>query len=85
MTPMLIAMRATIIWWVTLSLTPIEVVFDARVGVSAPRRAVMRNFGNGLAGSMWAWVPASLKAIVDASHGEQLPLRNDLDALVRLT
>ena len=29
MTTMLIAMRATIIWWVTVSLTPIEVVYDA--------------------------------------------------------
>jgi hypothetical protein len=29
MTTMLIAMRAAIIWWVTLSLTPIELVFDA--------------------------------------------------------
>lgn len=28
-TTMLIAMRASIVWWVTLSLTPIEVVFDA--------------------------------------------------------
>jgi hypothetical protein len=29
MTTMLIAMRAAIIWWVTVSLTPIEVVYDA--------------------------------------------------------
>jgi hypothetical protein len=29
MTTMLIAMRAGIIWWVTVSLAPIEVVHDA--------------------------------------------------------
>jgi hypothetical protein len=29
MTTMLIAMRATIIWWVTVSLAPIEVVYNA--------------------------------------------------------
>ena len=28
MTTMLITMRAAIIWWVTLSLTPIELVYD---------------------------------------------------------
>ena len=29
MTTMLIAMRAAIIWWVTVSLTPIEGVYNA--------------------------------------------------------
>jgi hypothetical protein len=29
MTTTLIAMRAAIIWWITVSLTPIEVVYDA--------------------------------------------------------
>jgi hypothetical protein len=29
MTTMLIAMRVAIIWWVRVSLTPIEVVYDA--------------------------------------------------------
>ena len=28
MTPYLIAAREGIIWWVTLTLTPVEVVFD---------------------------------------------------------
>ena len=39
MTPMLIAMRATIIWWVTVSLTPIEVVHDA-IEAELERRGV---------------------------------------------
>ena len=63
---MLIAMRAAIVWWVTLSLTPIEGVFDASSrswrGAACryeafPPRACRKRVGMG---------PA-------ASHGEQLP------------
>jgi hypothetical protein len=51
MTTILVAMRAAIIWWVSVSLAPIEVVLRRdRVGARAPRRAVMRSFVNGHAG-----------------------------------
>ncbi len=39
MTPYLIAAREGIIWWVTLTLTPVEIVFDA-IEAEIDRRGV---------------------------------------------
>ena len=39
MTPYLISARVGIIWWVTLTLTPVEIVFDA-IEAEIDRRGV---------------------------------------------